>query len=244
MPSPKVKGGQKLRLVQETAARLREMILAREPNAQIGSLKELSRLLGVGIVTVQQAARVLEHEGLLVVRRGPGGGYYGKRPDEAALERSLAAYMRVHGFGYLEALEMLVLLDCDIFPVAARCSDETLRSALRRLSERIEACETPEQRIAFEEELRHLLFRMVTRPLLEFLMRATGRLHRAAHTGNTVFVGSEGVAVWKAGRRRMLQAVLDRDEGLAGFEAGRYRQEVLARIRAREATPPLAARAS
>jgi DNA-binding IscR family transcriptional regulator len=36
-------------------------------------------------VTVQQAARVLEHEGLLAVRRGPGGGYYGTRPDEAAL---------------------------------------------------------------------------------------------------------------------------------------------------------------
>jgi hypothetical protein len=31
----------------------------------------------------------------------------------------------------------------------------------------------------------------------------------------------------------MLQAVLDRDEELAGFEATRYRQQVVARIRAR-----------
>lgn len=237
MPSPKEAGGQKLRLVQETAARLREMILAREPDAQIGSLKELSQLLGVGIVTVQQAARVLEHEGLLVVRRGPGGGYYGKRPDEAALERSLAAYLRVHGFGYLEAFEMIALLDCDIFPAAARCRDESLRGALRALNDRIDACETPDQRIAFEEELRQLLFRMVSRPLAEFLLRATGRLQRAVHTGNTLFAGAEGVAAWKTGRRRMLEAVLARDEELAGFEAGRYRQDVLARIRARETAP-------
>ncbi|HMO67746.1 MAG TPA: GntR family transcriptional regulator, partial [Novosphingobium sp.] len=67
-PSPR-KG-----LVPETAARLREIIFAHEAGEQIGSLPELAKALGVGIVTVQQAARVLEHEGLLEVRRGPGGG--------------------------------------------------------------------------------------------------------------------------------------------------------------------------
>src|SRR3546814_1757416 len=72
------------------------MILDCEPDTQIGSLPEIAQTLGVGIVTVQQAARILEHEGLLAVRRGPGGGYYGKRPDAGALQRALAAYMRVH----------------------------------------------------------------------------------------------------------------------------------------------------
>lgn len=231
MPPPKQAGQGKLRLVQETAARLREMILAREPEVQIGSLREVAQLLGVGIVTVQQAARILEHEGLLAVRRGPGGGYYGTRPDEAALERSLAAYMRVHGFGYLEAHEMISLLDYDLFPAAAHCPDEDLRTALRGLIQRIDSCDTPQQRIVFEEELRNLLFRMVDRPLIEFLIRATGRLYRVAHTDGALFAGVEGVAVWKSSRRRMLQAVLDRDEALARFEAERYRQQVLGRIR-------------
>src|ERR1700716_3569120 len=90
-------------LVQAAAAKLRDVILAREPGTQIGSLNEVAELLGVGIVTVQQAARVLEHEGLLAVRRGPGGGYYGTRPDEAALERAFAAYLRVHGFSNRES---------------------------------------------------------------------------------------------------------------------------------------------
>ncbi len=103
-------------LVQATAAKLRELILSREPGAQIGSLNEVAQLLDVGIVTVQQAARILEHEGLLAVRRGPGGGYYGTRPDEAALERSIAAYLRVHGFGHRESQQMLSLLDCEIVP--------------------------------------------------------------------------------------------------------------------------------
>jgi DNA-binding transcriptional MocR family regulator len=59
---------QKRHLVQATAERLRDRVLAAEPDAQIGSLSELAQELGVGIVTVQQVARILEHEGLLAVR--------------------------------------------------------------------------------------------------------------------------------------------------------------------------------
>jgi GntR family transcriptional repressor for pyruvate dehydrogenase complex len=79
------------RLVSTTAEKMRDLILEREPDAFIGSLPELAKLLDVGITTVQQAARVLEHEGILAVRRGPGGGYFGQRPDADALERSLVS---------------------------------------------------------------------------------------------------------------------------------------------------------
>jgi DNA-binding transcriptional regulator YhcF (GntR family) len=63
--------------------------VTREPGTHIRSLRDLAKALGVGIVTVQQVAQVLEHEGFLVVRRGHDGGYYGARPDEAALSLRL-----------------------------------------------------------------------------------------------------------------------------------------------------------
>jgi DNA-binding FadR family transcriptional regulator len=223
----------KLRLVQETAERLRDLILAQAPETQIGSLTEVAHMLNVGIVTVQQAARILEHEGLLAVRRGPGGGYYGTRPDESALERMMASYMRVHGFGYREALEMLSFLDCEIIPAAALCNDESLRKAMRGLHERVDSCDTPERRIDLECELRNALFGMVDRPLIEFLSRAT--THQYTGPPSTrLFLGDEDVAVWKFCRRRIMQAVLQQDEALARFEAERYRQEVLLRLRASE----------
>jgi DNA-binding FadR family transcriptional regulator len=234
--SAKTKGETKVQrrhLVQATAAKLRDLILAREPGAQIGSLNEVAQLLGVGIVTVQQAARILEHEGLLAVRRGPGGGYYGTRPDEAALERAFAAYLRVHGFGYRESQEMLCLLDCEIVPAATRCTDEALRRSTEALLERVDTCDTPEERVALEMELRELLFKMVSRPLMEMLCRVTRRLY--VHPRATrVFAGEDGVIAWKAGRRRILQAIVDRDEELARFEAERYRREVIARFREME----------
>jgi GntR family transcriptional regulator, transcriptional repressor for pyruvate dehydrogenase complex len=226
---------QRRQLVKATAARLRDIILEREPGTNIGSLKEVAQMLDVGIVTVQQAARILEHEGLLEVRRGPGGGYHGRRPDEAALERALEAYWRVHGLGVRESQEMLALLDCEIMPAAARCEDETLMAMMRALHERVESCDTPEQRVEFEMELRQLLFRMVARPLIELLSRVTSRVHVQRRLP-LLFRGEEGVAAWKAGRGRILQAILQRDQELARFEAERYRKTILERLRAWEAT--------
>lgn len=187
-------------------------------------------MLGVGIVTVQQAARILEHEGLLAVRRGPGGGYYGTRPDEAALERALAAYLRVHGFGHRESHRMMSLLDCEIVPAAARCTDESLRQAIRVLITRVDQCESIDERVAFEIELRDLLLKMVTGPLIELLCRVTLRLYAHPHAV-LVFAGDQGIAEWKNARRRILEAILKQDEELAQFEAERYRQAVLSQLR-------------
>ncbi|CAN7454703.1 FCD domain-containing protein [Phenylobacterium sp. LjRoot225] len=232
--APKVEGEkvklQKRHLVQAAADRLRDLILAAEPDTQIGSLNEVARELGVGIVTVQQAARILEHEGLLEVRRGPGGGYYGKRPDEAALERSIAAYIRVHPAAFKEVSEIVSLLDCELIPAAARCTDEVLRAALRGLAARVETSDTAQARIALEQELHNTLYKMVNRPLIELLTRVTSQLQRS-QPAPPLFSGPEGVAAWKAGRSRILQAVLAQDEELARFEAVRYRQGLIARLR-------------
>jgi DNA-binding FadR family transcriptional regulator len=227
-------------LVQGAAAKLRDIILAREPDTCIGSLHEVAQQLGVGVVTVQQAARVLEHEGLLEVRRGPGGGYYGKRPDEAALERSVAAYMQVHPAAFKEVSEIVSLLDTELIPAAARCGDEALREALRALMERTEHADTPDERIAIEDDLRLVLFKMVDRPLIELLTRVARRLQQHRQSGPLLFQGEEGVAAWKAHRRQILQAVLDQDEELARFEANRYRTSLMTRLRRQRGETPAA----
>lgn len=222
------------RLIQDTTSKLRELILARAPDAQIGSLNEVAQMLGVGIVTVQQAARILEHEGLLAVRRGPGGGYYGRRPDEAALQRSLAAYMRVHGFGYREALGMVALLDCEIVPAAARCRDAALRRTMSGLIADVDACDTVQRRATLETRLRSLLHQMASHPLAEFLLGVTASFYHAEPASDTrdpVFTDAAAVAIWKTGKRRMMQAIADGDEERAYFEAERYRRQVLKLLR-------------
>lgn len=216
-------------LVAKATEQLRDIILSQPPESQIGALPDIARLLGVGIATVQQAARVLEHEGLLEVRRGPGGGYFGTRPDAAALERSVAAYLRVRGSDAYEALEMMTLLDCELMPAAARCDDAALYEALARLAGRIDFCESGAERLTFEDDLHAILFQMVDRPLIELLARVSMRYYRSAPIA-PIFEGIDGRRAWCDWRRRIIAAILSRDPDLARFEAERHRRSLLQRL--------------
>lgn len=216
-------------LVTATAAALRDHIFALEPGTMIGSLHQLARDLEVGIVTLQQAARVLEHEGILEVRRGPGGGYYGSRPDEAALERAIDAYMRVHPATFDEALDMTSLLFNELVAAAAPCADEELRGQLVALERKLEAMPDELPTLgAFEIEFQELLFRMVQRPLFEMLTRVT--LHYATNRNVPSVHNLHGDAArWKAGRQAIIQAILARDPERARFEANRQNRMVVLR---------------
>jgi GntR family transcriptional regulator, transcriptional repressor for pyruvate dehydrogenase complex len=227
---------QKRQLVQVTADRLRDLVFAQEPGTQIGSLPELAALLGVGIVTVQQAARILEHEGLLDVRRGPGGGYYGMRPDETALERLLAAYLRTHASAYGEVLDITTLLFRELVAAAADCADEELREGLRAFLGRIDECRNESDIGAFEAAFQEQLFRMVNRPLFELLTRVALNLY-AMRPNPPLFADSEGVRAWHGSRHRIIGAILDRDSELARFEANRARRDLLERLRHQLAQP-------
>ena len=229
---PKVKEAatpQALRLVTATAEKMRDMVLGQEPDVMIGSLRDLAAAFGVGIVTVQQAARILEHEGLLAVRRGPKGGYFGRRPDPAALERSLAAYLRVRRADDYEALEMMTHLDCELIPAAARQVTPGALAELRTLRDRIDSRVTPEQRMAFEDDFHAIVFRIVDRPLIELLAQVSMRFYRSQPIP-MIFDGEQGLAAWRAWRHQIIDAVIAQDPERARFEAERHRRHLLEKL--------------
>ena len=216
-------------LVSATAEKMRDLILDRAPDTLIGSLPELAKLLNVGIVTVQQAARILEHEGLLSVHRGPGGGYFGRRPDALSLERTLAGYLRVRRGDDYEPLRMMTLLDCDLMPAAARCTDAGLQAELRSLKTRVDQCSSGEERIAFEDELHAILFKMMNQPLIELLAQVCMRFYRSRRIPQ-IFEGEEGARAWMQWRHQIIEAILAQDPERARFEAERHRRRLLERL--------------
>lgn len=218
------------RPVPATVDVLREKVFAADPDAFLGSLKGLADEFGVGIVTLQQAARVLEHEGLLEVRRGPGGGYYGKRPDEAALQRAIAAYIRMHPAAYAEALDIMTLLFCELVAEAAGSEDEGLHAELARMREEIAAIGDMPASGTFEVRFQDLLFRMVDRPLFAMLTQMAFQLY-SSWPLPPLYDGAEGLAAWQLGRYRVFDAILARDPELARFEAERNRRVLLGSFR-------------
>lgn len=216
----------KRQLVQTTADLLRERIFACEPGEQIGSLPELAQETGVGIVTVQQAARILEHEGLLEVRRGPGGGYFGRRPDSATLERSLAAYMRSKPASQREILDITSLLFNELCAAAAGCTDPELHRELSQLAVSIASCRSGDGIGSLEDKLQNQLFRMVDRPLFELLTRVALQM-AYSRDGDRAEAGGFDLAKWQDSRRHIIDAILRGDPELAKFEANRRNRQIL-----------------
>jgi GntR family transcriptional repressor for pyruvate dehydrogenase complex len=217
-------------LVGETAEELRRRSFASQPGDLIGSLQDLARAAGVGIVTLQQAARIVEHEGLLLARRGPGGGYYAARPDAAALERALAGFLRTHPASFREALDITSLLFTELVAAAGACADPRLRAELATLAERLGDGAAAFDHASFEHDFQDLLFRMVDWPLFALLTQVTLRFAESGRPGDK---GVSGDPIdWRSGRRRIIDAVLAGDPELARFEAERSnRRAVQQRLR-------------
>src|SRR2546422_3655014 len=80
--------------VDATVHVLRDEILDRPDGDWLGSEDHLLERLGISRPTLRQAARVLEAEELLVVKRGLNGGLFARRPSTDAVARIASIYLR------------------------------------------------------------------------------------------------------------------------------------------------------
>ncbi|WP_298688711.1 transcriptional regulator [uncultured Sphingomonas sp.] len=207
------------KLVATAADGLRDMVFAAPSGSRIGSLHDLTNALDVGTVTIQQAARVLEHEGLLEARRGPGGGYYGTRPDSAAVGRSIAAYVRANPSSFEEAMNLTSLLFNELAAAAAERVDDGARQDMDTLLRRVGTCKTNIDCGAFEIDLQDRLFTIVDWPLLRLLTVVTLGVSKTQTLH--LLRDDDAIARWKLGRTRIISAILSGDPDLARFEANR-----------------------
>ena len=113
--------------INSAAERLRSIVLDAEEGAFIGSEDALMAQLGCSRNTVRQVARLLEREGVLRVKRGINGGYFGSRPDAGTIEATVAAY-----------LETLDMDPQDVTILASALWVEAMRKAVAANRDRVE----------------------------------------------------------------------------------------------------------
>jgi len=116
---------------RETADILREEILATVSTTDsylLGSEDEVLSMLGVSRPTLRQALRLLEQEQLVVVRRGVGGGLFGRRPTEAGVTQMASVVLRSRGTTYRDLVSTLSLLGTRAATLAAENPDAAARA--------------------------------------------------------------------------------------------------------------------
>ena len=125
MASPK----EKVTAAQATAAAMRKDILAVGKHGEfLGSEDELLERYSVSRPTLRQAARILEHEQLLTVRRGVNGGMFTRLPTSQAVTRVAAVFLQANA---TTVHELLTAVNA-ITPAIARMAAENPSAKARR----------------------------------------------------------------------------------------------------------------
>ncbi len=121
------------------AARLRELVLKTADGAFIGSEDSLVSGLGFSRNTVRQAARLLEREGLLLVRRGINGGYFGARPNVKTIERAVATYLETLDMDAEDVTVVASALWVEVLCRAAALRTDEARQLAEKFRDRVRA---------------------------------------------------------------------------------------------------------
>jgi DNA-binding FadR family transcriptional regulator len=180
--------------------------------AFIGSETELIARIGVSAPTLRQAARLLEHEELLVIRRGVGGGFFGRRPSAETVARSAALFLNLQNTPIEEVYSAAQAINAEVLKRAALSDNDAERARLGEMLEEWRGSEESLGRDAFIVVAERLTDQMATlagnAPLALFL-----RVFRYISLSEPGVLSryDSNREEWKTAYIALAQAVFDRD---------------------------------
>lgn len=216
--------------IDAAAAQLREIVLAAAPGTLLGSEDALVARLGVSRSTVRQIARLLEREGLLRVRRGINGGYYGARPTIGTIESTVSAYLETLGLDSRDLTTVASVLWVEVMRRAAAAPKEDsapMVENMRRKIEKLKPAASFSDISKLEQESQRAVFDLVNSRYIELIFQintafATRRLASPSMRDDTedhrLFIHE-----WRQAKRLELSAIEDGDADLATMAARHMR---------------------
>jgi DNA-binding FadR family transcriptional regulator len=151
-------------LVSRTANALTALSLAAAPGDFLGAEGDLLLSLGVSRPTLRQAAKIVESERMITVRRGSKGGFHAARPDAADVIRAPARYLRVEGATLADVHDVTRLITEAVAVAAAASQNSGLRQQLADFAAHIADNDTVADLIRSETQLARLLAEMSGNP--------------------------------------------------------------------------------
>jgi len=211
-PSPAGNGGvptQKLAAI--VASKIVDDVFAREwPVGEvIGSETELLERYGVSRAVFREAVRLVEHQHVARMRRGPGGGLVVTEPDvDAVIDASVMYLLRVDA-RLDEVFEARLVLEEIVTELAAKRVDESDLARIRQLLDEEGSGQGTDHRA-----LHSLLATTTRNPVLELFVDTLNRV-ALFYFSDRQSLGSDTLTASAHAHRRIAEAVMAGNEGLA-----------------------------
>lgn len=210
------------------ADQLRALAMSAEEGALLGGEEALVGKLGVSRATIRQAARLLEREGLLKVRRGINGGYFASRPDIGTIETTVSAYLDTLDMETEDVTVIASVLWVEVLRKAASLRNEAAQAMAESFRERVLAirADAPfRQIIEIETDSRTAIFDLVKARYIELIfqinMAFAQRRFAPTSGADDTDAHRRFVQAWRNAKLMELAAIADGDPEL-GMLAARH----------------------
>ncbi len=217
--------GDKTSAVRSVARQLRADSFGCEEGELLGSEDALLERYGVSRPTLRQAVALLVQEQLLVVKRGPGGGYFARRPSEDAVAHAAAIFLQSKATTLREIIYAILPVKVEMVVLACRNRDplllEQLAGLLKMEREEFEA-ENYKRFLRSEVDFGKILGRMCRNHVLKLFLDTLYKFCSDVTPEQDVYINRpERVTQYWALRNRMVEAIIEGDEEVAAIMARR-----------------------
>jgi GntR family transcriptional regulator, transcriptional repressor for pyruvate dehydrogenase complex len=213
--------------VLRAAEALREEVLARASGEIIGSESELVERLNVSRPTFRQAARLIEQEQLLTIKRGVGGGFFARRPGSAAVAHLTRIFLRTRNATAADALAAALPLFGQIARAAATRADPKTRSSLARLISQERLLDSNLESLQrSEREFLRIFAASAGNPVLELCATVLMNFVGSVIEPGISLPRLEHISVYREIRQGLVRAILSGDPEVAQIMALRWSQSL------------------
>lgn len=201
-------------LASRTARALAGLSLAADPGDYLGAEDELLERFGVSRPTLRQAAKMVERDRLISIRRGTKGGYFAERPDARDAIQSLARFLRMRGASLGDVIQVTRPVSEEAAVAAARLRTDEDAERMQAFVDRIDGHDTARELIAAEVELARMIAQTSGNPVVEVVMEI-GYSFGLDERGSDLYADSDRRERARAMQRSLCQAIIDGDADIA-----------------------------
>jgi len=203
---------------QHVAHLLLERIIAAKlkPGSSFATEAELLLQFNVSRPTLRESLRILESQGVLDVRPGPGGGIIVGKPSADLLAHGLSVFLRLHEVPFVTVLKAREVIEPALAYEAAENGTEEDFAALEASISRMKSVDATHDQEAFLEENRvfhGVIARASGNKVLEVFWHTISIVATGEHHGISYSVGNQAHVI-KA-HQRILDACRKRDGNAA-----------------------------
>tara|TARA_R110000824_G_scaffold37553_5_gene115515 strand:+ start:8241 stop:8951 length:711 start_codon:yes stop_codon:yes gene_type:complete len=201
-------------LASRTARELVDMSLAAAPGDYLGAENDLLEKFGISRPTLRQAAKMVERDRLISVRRGTKGGFFAARPDAKDAIQSLTRFLRLRGANLGNVMQVTRPVLEEAADAAAKLRTAADVAELKVFVEAIGECEGSRELIASEVKMAQLIARISGNPVIELVMEI-GYSFGLGERDIGLYGDPERRARSRELQRGLLNAIIDGDADVA-----------------------------